>query len=96
MELMFPVWTACPLGYLVGYISHRKPRVESSCEQKINKQTDKMIVAKASPTTWLALPSDVQLTWQEVTRLLTDKLSSQAFEKALGYVHYVHIFFYTT
>ncbi|XP_017269631.1 transferrin receptor 1b [Kryptolebias marmoratus] len=66
-------------GYLVGYISHHKPRAESSCEQKTDNPVDRMNAS----TVWPVPPPDAQPTWQDVTQLLADKLTSQAFEEAL-------------
>uniref|UniRef100_A0A1A7WVT0 Transferrin receptor (p90, CD71) n=1 Tax=Iconisemion striatum TaxID=60296 RepID=A0A1A7WVT0_9TELE len=71
------------IGFLVGHISHQKPKVESDCGPSNKSQTNGTDSTKnASPAPPAALP-DVPLTWGDVTHLLTGKLTSQAFENTL-------------
>lgn len=66
--------TVCAAGFLVGYISHRKPQVEPvNCDE--TKDTGETEVAGMS--------DELQLNWNSITQLLTQKLTSQNFEKTL-------------
>ncbi|MED6251689.1 hypothetical protein ATANTOWER_001357 [Ataeniobius toweri] len=69
-------------GYLIGYISHQKPMVESDCGQSVTVETGGTNTGKPSPAQTVP-PPDVSLSWKDVTQLLTDKLSSEAFKKTL-------------
>ncbi|XP_008394689.1 transferrin receptor 1b [Poecilia reticulata] len=60
-------------GYLVGFISHHKPKVESDCGPSPSDKIGGMDPGKPSPT----------LSWKNVSQLLTSKLSSEAFKKTL-------------
>ncbi|XP_014871916.1 transferrin receptor protein 1-like isoform X2 [Poecilia latipinna] len=60
-------------GYLVGFISHHKPKVESDCEPSSTDKIGGMDPGKPSLT----------LSWKDVSQLLTSKLSSEAFKKTL-------------
>ncbi|XP_023181873.1 transferrin receptor protein 1-like isoform X1 [Xiphophorus maculatus] len=60
-------------GYLVGFISHHKPKVESDCGPSSTDKIGGMDPGKPSPT----------LSWKDVSQLLTSKLSSEAFKKTL-------------
>ncbi|XP_035512992.1 transferrin receptor 1b [Morone saxatilis] len=61
------------IGYLVGFISHRKPRVELvNCSTELDTETEKATAVV-----------EVQLTWKDITNLLMQKLTSQAFDKTL-------------
>ncbi|XP_040921750.1 transferrin receptor 1b [Toxotes jaculatrix] len=62
------------IGYLLGYISHRKPRAEP-----LNAE---MEATGTTPDDFTPAP-EFQLNWNDITQLLTQKLTSQAFEKAL-------------
>ncbi|MEQ2188339.1 hypothetical protein GOODEAATRI_013922, partial [Goodea atripinnis] len=68
--------------YLIGYISHQKPMVESDCGQSVTVETSGTNRGKPSPAQTVP-PPDVSLSWKDVTQLLTDKLSSEAFKKTL-------------
>uniref|UniRef100_A0A3Q1KE49 Uncharacterized protein n=1 Tax=Anabas testudineus TaxID=64144 RepID=A0A3Q1KE49_ANATE len=69
----------CPPGYLVGYISHRKPWVEpESCDTHLETEN-----ALKSTTADVEPPPELQLNWKDITQLLTQKLTSQTFEKTL-------------
>ncbi|PWA17976.1 hypothetical protein CCH79_00003985 [Gambusia affinis] len=61
-------------GYLVGFISHHKPKVESDCGPSSTDEIGVMDAGKPSPT----------LSWKDVSQLLTSKLSSEAFKKTLN------------
>ncbi|XP_056220723.1 transferrin receptor 1b [Seriola aureovittata] len=61
-------------GYMVGFISHRKPRVEPPVNQEPEIETPPPASAPAP---------DPQLDWQDLTQLLTQKLTSEAFDKTL-------------
>ncbi|XP_070784193.1 transferrin receptor 1b [Enoplosus armatus] len=66
-------------GYLVGFISHRKPRVEP-----VNCGTELEVENQLGGTPVVVVPApEVGLDWKDITQLLTQKLTSQAFEKTL-------------
>ncbi|XP_044033027.1 transferrin receptor 1b isoform X2 [Siniperca chuatsi] len=66
-------------GYLVGYISHRKPKVEQeNCVTELGVENR----LKTMPTVVAPAPQ-VELDWKDITQLLTQKLTSQAFDKTL-------------
>lgn len=75
-------WCPCtvhPPGYLVGYISHRKPRVEpGNCDTQLDTENQ----VNGTPADF-APPPQFQLDWKDITQLLTQKLTSQNFEKTL-------------
>ncbi|XP_076617818.1 transferrin receptor 1b [Chaetodon auriga] len=65
-------------GYLIGYVSHSKPQAEQpSCatELETENQPERTPVVASAP--------EVQLDWKDITQLLKQKLSSQAFDKTL-------------
>ncbi|XP_018534822.1 transferrin receptor 1b [Lates calcarifer] len=64
-------------GYLVGYVSHRKPQVEP-----VNPVSENENRLQATPTDYAPSP-EIQLDWKDVTQLLSQKLTSKAFEKTL-------------
>ncbi|XP_034562053.1 transferrin receptor 1b [Notolabrus celidotus] len=73
------------IGYLVGYISHSKPKVATaSCDLRLGTETQ----TRKMPTTDApAVPPEApnsQMDWADVTELLTQKLTSQAFDKTLS------------
>ncbi|KAK2859700.1 hypothetical protein Q5P01_004320 [Channa striata] len=60
------------IGYLVGYISHRKSQVEPrSPDPEVEEDNGQ------EPAT------ELQLTWKSITQLLTEKLNTKAFDKTL-------------
>ncbi|XP_039982271.1 transferrin receptor 1b [Xiphias gladius] len=63
-------------GYLVGYISHRKPRVEPGNAEPGNAEP-------VTPPADFAPAPEFHLDWKDITELLTQKLTSQAFDKTL-------------
>nr|XP_046227572.1 transferrin receptor 1b [Scatophagus argus] len=69
------------IGYLIGYISHNKPQAELvHCEAGGEQDTEN----KLEPTTGaVAEAPQVQLNWKDITQLLKQKLTSQAFDKTL-------------
>ncbi|XP_015246142.1 PREDICTED: transferrin receptor protein 1-like [Cyprinodon variegatus] len=67
-------------GYLVGFISHHKPKVEPDCGQGMKSETT--TPAKAAPTQAVP-PPEASLSWNDLTRLLKGKLSSNNFEQTL-------------
>ncbi|KAM9713192.1 transferrin receptor 1b [Menidia menidia] len=75
------------LGYMIGYISHRTPRPEpDGC---VGGATDpKGPVTTTTVTTTTPGPAppapELQLDWKDVTRLLSEKLSGEAFEETLS------------
>ncbi|XP_051266910.1 transferrin receptor 1b [Dicentrarchus labrax] len=71
------------IGYLVGYISHRKPRVELvNCSKELDTET--ATGAATGTATAVVKPAPaVQLAWKDITNLLTQKLTSQAFDQTL-------------
>ncbi|XP_071340776.1 transferrin receptor 1b [Trachinotus anak] len=65
-------------GYLVGFVSHRKPRVEPQANPTLEVENE----LKATPAAVAPAP-EMQLDWDDITSLLTKKLTSQAFDKTL-------------
>ncbi|KAM4718666.1 transferrin receptor 1b [Anableps anableps] len=65
-------------GYLVGFISHHKPKVASDCGQR--NGTDAVKPSSSMPP---VPPPEVSMSWKDVSQLLMDKLSSEAFTKTL-------------
>uniref|UniRef100_UPI0037E89A65 transferrin receptor 1b n=1 Tax=Semicossyphus pulcher TaxID=241346 RepID=UPI0037E89A65 len=74
-------------GYLVGFISHRKPQAATgNCETRLatENQTGKTPTIVAPAPAYVPAISDAQMDWAVVTRLLTQKLTGQAFDKTLS------------
>lgn len=69
----------CLPGYLVGYISHSKPKVE---------------LLNCSPVTQapVAQPAEVEMDFKNISQLLARKMTREAFQKTLGYTEYAHTF----
>ncbi|CAJ1081622.1 transferrin receptor 1b [Xyrichtys novacula] len=67
-------------GYLVGFVSHRKPKVNAaSCDTQLAPSNRNQT---AGPP--YVGPVDAQMDWADVAELLTQKLISQAFDKTLS------------
>lgn len=79
-----------PPGYLIGYVSHHKPDVELlNCEDGAKLETKNQ--TESTPTDVAPVPeAEVQLYWKDITQLLKQKLTSEAFSKTLQYVPHVH------
>lgn len=72
-----------PPGFLIGFVSRPKPQAElvngeAGDKPVMNNQTEK------NPPAVTPAP-EVSLKWKDITQLLKQKLTSQAFEKTLGY-----------
>ncbi|XP_041817585.1 transferrin receptor 1b [Chelmon rostratus] len=66
-------------GYLIGYVSHRKPQAE-----QLNCGTELETEGELEGTPAVVAPApEVQLDWKDITQLLKQKLTSQAFDKTL-------------
>lgn len=61
-------------GYLIGFVSHHKPRVEPVTCPPPTEETTLAVTAPAP---------EKPLNWMDITRLLKSKLSSQAFDETL-------------
>ncbi|XP_029002937.1 transferrin receptor 1b [Betta splendens] len=67
-------------GYLVGYVSHRKPWVKPvTCDKETQTGEDELEGTSED----VEPPPEPQLDWKSITQLLTQKLTSQNFEKTL-------------
>ncbi|CAK6968587.1 transferrin receptor 1b [Scomber scombrus] len=64
------------IGYMVGFISHRKPRVEAVSCSKGTEVEEQTIVD-------VPRPAEVQLDWNDVTELLKQKLTAPNFVQTL-------------
>ncbi|XP_070842116.1 transferrin receptor 1b [Chaetodon trifascialis] len=65
-------------GYMIGYVSHRKPQAERpNCAPEL--QTENQL--ESTPA--VAPAAELQLDWKDITQLLKQKLTSQAFDKTL-------------
>ncbi|XP_075936537.1 transferrin receptor 1b [Anarhichas minor] len=74
------------IGYLLGYLSHRETQVQQvSCgkETETDAPLEVTPTAAAAPAAPAAPVPDVQMDWEDVTQLLAQKLTSQAFDKTL-------------
>ncbi|KAK5849960.1 hypothetical protein PBY51_014252 [Eleginops maclovinus] len=68
------------VGCLLGYLSHRDTQL-----QPVNCAAEPVIEnAKEETAAVVASVPDPQLNWKQVTQLLTQKLTSQAFDKSLS------------
>lgn len=70
-------------GYLIGYVSHRKPQTTTptlNCDAGVELEAEKQ---QDGSQAVVAPVSDPQLDWKDITKLLKQKLTSQAFEKVL-------------
>lgn len=79
-----------PPGYLIGYVSHRKPQTTTptlNCDAGVELEAEKQ---QEGSQAVVAPVSDPQLDWKDITKLLKQKLTSQAFEKVLKYA--VHVY----
>lgn len=70
------------VGYMVGYLCHRKPREVAKCEPNIVYTENKDAADSAA---FISHESEMQLNWGDITKLLKQKLTSQAFTKTLRY-----------
>ncbi len=78
----------CSPGYMIGYISHRKPQVQPvNCGTELTTE----IPLKTTPAFVVASAPEPQLEWKDITQLLDQKLTSQAFDRTLRYVVHVLI-----
>ncbi|XP_069552525.1 transferrin receptor 1b [Brachyistius frenatus] len=68
------------IGYLVGYVSHRKPRVSLVSCGATTQGTEgtETPVAPVAP-----VPEEFHMDWKDISQILKQKLTSQAFELAL-------------
>ncbi|XP_061569243.1 transferrin receptor 1b [Cololabis saira] len=88
--LLLAVLLTFLLGYMASYVIHGKRSVKAVCEPKIGNQMDGTTkTMTASPTSAAASaaaapPPDVQPSWKDLTQLLAEKLTSEAFGKTLG------------
>ncbi|XP_071751525.1 transferrin receptor 1b [Centroberyx gerrardi] len=64
------------LGYMLGYVSHRARQQESATCPPEQEEEEEEKMPVAAP--------DVPLDWAKITSLLTQKLTSQAFNKTLS------------
>lgn len=69
------------IGYMVGYLCHRKPREVAKCEPNIVYTENKDAADSAA---FISHESEMQLNWGDITKLLKQKLTSQAFTKTLS------------
>ncbi|XP_053198287.1 transferrin receptor 1b [Scomber japonicus] len=66
------------IGYMVGFISHRKPRVEAvSCNKAV--QVEEQQEQEEQTLKDVPQPAEVQLDWKDITQLLTQKLKAENF-----------------
>uniref|UniRef100_A0AAY4ARY2 Transferrin receptor protein 1 n=1 Tax=Denticeps clupeoides TaxID=299321 RepID=A0AAY4ARY2_9TELE len=76
MQKMTPLhfndyWVLCFIpGYLVGYVSHRRPKV-APCESVVTED----------PSENIPLHPSTSLDWGDLKRLLSEKLSAEAFDR---------------
>lgn len=91
----------CLPGYLVGYISHSKPKVELlNCSPEKNQTAEKpSVVAPVTQTSVapvtqapVAEPAEVEMDFKNISQLLARKMTREAFQKTLGYTEYAHTF----
>ncbi|XP_074478571.1 transferrin receptor 1b [Sebastes fasciatus] len=67
-------------GYVLGYLSHRETQLEQvSCGTEQGVVNTQVV----TPPAIVAPAVDVQLDWKDITQLLTQKLTSEAFGKTL-------------
>jgi len=79
--------SVCPLrpsGYVLGYISHREKAVEAANCGHSAVTPDDYSPEEDSPE------ADAQMDWDDVTQLLKQKLTSQAFDKTLRCAVHTH------
>ncbi|KAM9337153.1 transferrin receptor 1b [Symphorus nematophorus] len=68
-------------GYLIGYVSHRKPQTEPvNCDAGTEQDTENL--PQGNPAV-VAPAEEVQMDWKDVAQLLQQKLTTQAFDKTL-------------
>ncbi|XP_010769573.1 transferrin receptor protein 1-like [Notothenia coriiceps] len=76
------------IGYLLGYLSHRDTQLQQeNCATNPEMEIQKAEVeaeAEAEAAAAAAAVPDAQMNWKQVTELLTQKLTSQAFDKSLS------------
>lgn len=76
----------CLPGYLVGFISHRKHQDEPvNCSTDLEK--DEKVESNPTVSPAVAPAAQDQMDWKDVTQLLEQKLTSQAFDKTLRYAY---------
>ncbi|XP_029384945.1 transferrin receptor 1b [Echeneis naucrates] len=68
-------------GYLLGFVSHHKHQVEPQVDSDSDSDVEDGL---KSTSTFIASPPDVQQDWKEVSNLLNERLTAEAFEKTLG------------
>ncbi|XP_034070028.1 transferrin receptor 1b [Gymnodraco acuticeps] len=75
------------IGYLLGYLSHRDTQLQQeNCATNPEMEIQKEAAAEeeAEAESAAAAVPDAQMNWKQVTELLTQKLTSQAFDKSLS------------
>lgn len=73
-----------PPGFLIGFVSRPKPQAELVNGEAGDKPVMKNGMEKTPAA--VAPAPEVPLDWKDITQLLKQKLTSQAFEKTLKYV----------
>ncbi|XP_068438186.1 transferrin receptor 1b [Clinocottus analis] len=70
-------------GYVLGYVSHREPSeaAQASCGPAAQTAGQPEVKPELKPVAPVAA---AQMDWDDVTQLLTQKLTSQAFDKTLS------------
>ncbi|TNN45031.1 Transferrin receptor protein 1 [Liparis tanakae] len=72
-------------GYVLGYISHREKAVEAaSCAQGAEAAGHPVVTPDDYSPDDDSPEANAQMDWEDVTQLLTQKLTSQDFEKTLS------------
>ncbi|KAI3354879.1 hypothetical protein L3Q82_004677 [Scortum barcoo] len=71
------------IGYLVGFISHRKPQAPKDNCLMLPKMEDQQEETPAVAAPAPAPAPAAQLDWKDITELLSQKLTSQACERTL-------------
>ncbi|XP_044194832.1 transferrin receptor 1b [Thunnus albacares] len=71
------------IGYFIGYISHRKPRVEpAECRTGLEGEESTPVYPEQAPVDAAPAP-EAQLDWKDITQLLTQKLTTETFDRTL-------------
>lgn len=83
----------CLPGYLVGYVSHSKPKVESvNCSPEKNQTTGKQSVVASVTQAPVAQPAEVEMDFKSISQLLARRMTREAFQNTLKYTEYAHTF----
>ncbi|XP_033964433.1 transferrin receptor 1b [Pseudochaenichthys georgianus] len=73
------------IGYLLGYLSHRDTQLpQENCATNPEMEIQKEAATEAAAEAAAAAVPDAPMYWKQVTELLTQKLTSQAFDKSLS------------